>query len=720
MRMQTEIEVRTSGGKPRSHPRNCFSSKWARAAQFALAVALFVFSPRQVQSRQSQATKFRYQRTIVPGGRGPNRLEIDVELLAAASPFREFSHSVIDNQQDTAVIAKGGLGDFRIFGDGHREIPYLLVAPSMPEARWSEGRLLPVAATKKLSGFEADLGQSSRIEALRVAGLSAPFLKRVRLEGSGDRSHWTLLVEEGTLFDLPAEKLRRLELEFPAGEYRYLRLTWDDSTSARVPLPASAAVRLVAAGSPPPPLRTPLQFTPRAGEPGVSRYRLHLPGAHLPITAIELASSGGNVLRQARVSEGRLVDLQMVPDLLGVATLWHTVLGSTATAELRIPINAPREADLELAIKNGDNPPLELTRISAVFAYLPWIYFENPGNEPLIARFGNPELSPPQYDLEASRDAIARLRTMEAHWGEMHEEKPVAESTASNPLPIAGALLDVGSFRYARKIPDGRPGLNALRLDPAVLANSRMSDLRIAGADKRQIPYLIEKQDEPLTVELPSPERTSAPAARTGSGQQTSGSTSYYRLRLPYANLPGSRLVLTTSSRVFQRGVGVLLEKNPYNERQEPWTYRIASAIWSHTDPDTPALPLLLPLASALPAEAVLMVEEGDNSPLQMASASLLLPSYRLRFFRPAGDNLLLYYGDSRLEAPRYDLALLAPHLIGEAAEEISLSPEDIQASGQAGKYPTQTIVFWVVLGLAVVVLLALIVRLVGKSANRG
>jgi hypothetical protein len=718
MKQQAECDAGGSGGKTTFRAGVRSSRMRTRSVQWVLAWALLVLASGYGQSRLAQEATFINRRIIVPGGAGPNRLEIDVALLAAAKPFRAFTRTVIDGQPEPLIIAKEGLGDLRIYNAANREIPYLLVAPPMIETRWSEGRVLPVVATKRSSGFEVDLAQSIRIDGLRVRGIPAPFLKRVRLDGSGDRSHWTVLVEEGTLFDLPAEKLNRLELDFAQGEYRYLRLTWDDSTSARVPLPGLASARLGSAGSLPPPLRASLEFEPRAGEPGISRYRLHLPGANLPLTAIELASSGGNVLRQARVSEARMVDSQMAPEMLGLATLWHTVLGSTPAAELRIPINAPREAELELAVKNGDNPPLDLTRISAVFAHLPWIYFESPGKEPLTARFGNPNLVPPQYDLEASREAIAKMRTVQAHWGEMHAEKPDIGGPALDLPPAAGAVLNTDSFLYARRIPDSRPGLNALRLDPAVLAHSRMSDLRIAGADKRQVPYLIEKQDEPLTVELPYPEKTAAPRSRAAGGKQASGSASYYRLRLPYVNLPAARLVLTTTSRVFRRELALLLEKDPSDQRQDPWTHRMVSTTWSHADPDTPTPPLLLQLTSMPTTEALLEVEEGDNSPLPLESASLLLPSYRLRFFRTAGASLVLYYGDSNLGAPRYDLALLTPHLIGEAAEEITFGPENGAVPGQAAQYAVQTIIFWIILGLAVVVLLALIARLVRTSAS--
>ncbi len=77
-------------------------------------------------------------------------------------------------------------------------------------------------------------GEALLIDRFRVDGIAAPFLKRVRLEGSGDRARWTLLVDEGTVFDLPAEQLRQTELEFTPGTYRYLRVTWDDTRSGRV------------------------------------------------------------------------------------------------------------------------------------------------------------------------------------------------------------------------------------------------------------------------------------------------------------------------------------------------------------------------------------------------------------------------------------------------------------------------------------------------------
>ncbi len=682
-----------------------------------LVVILLCASSMQAQSPQVRTEGFRYQRAIIPGGAGPNRLEIDPALLASANPFRELSGTPDQDLLETTVVASGGLSDLRIYDAANREVPYLLIAPVLSQPRWIEARILPVAATKKTSGFEADLGRILPVDSLRLDGIPAPFMKRYQLEGSGDRNRWTVLVAEGTFFDFPAEKLKLLGVDFTPGAYRYLRVTWDDGTSARIPLPRLAASRVAAAVPLPPPPRVSLQFGPRTSEPGVSRYRIHLPGANLPLVAIELACKGGNVMRRTHVTEGRLTEYEMAPAALGSATLVRTVHGRES-AELRIPIARPREAELDLRIDNGDNPPLEITGISAVFAYLPWIYFESPDNQPLTARFGNRDLTAPRYDLEAARAAIVKLHTAEAHWGAPQAE--ASGTVAANPMPSlsVGAALDVGAFRYARRIQAGKQGLNALLLDAAVLAHSHMSDLRIGGPDGKQIPYLIEKQDEPLDLKLPLPEKTQVPVPRRGAGRSVSGSVSRYLLRLPYANLPGAKLVLTTSARVFRREADIVLEKNPYNKRQEPWTYQVASAAWSHSDADTPSPSLILQLPTMEAAEAVLEIEEGDNSPLPLQSAILLLPSYRLRFFRAVEGDLTLYYGQSHLAAPRYDLALLGPHLIGAAAEEVALAPENAIDSRDVVTQSKQRVLFWIILGLAVLVLFGLIARLMRKAAD--
>ena len=89
-----------------------------------------------------------------------------------------------------------------------------------------------------------------------------------------------------------------------------------------------------------------------------------------------------------------------------------------------------------------------------------------------------------------------------------------------------------------------------------------------------------------------------------------------------------------------------------------------------------------------------------------------MLPSYRLRFFRPEKNELRLVYGRDDLPPPRYDLSLLAPQVMGAPAREISASPERAGGPGASPSFVSPR-VFWLFLCTAVIALLLLIVRLV-------
>src|SRR5205823_4161466 len=127
-------------------------------------------------------------RTITPGAKGPNRLDVDVALLGGAKPR--------------------DLSDLRLHDAAGHEVPYLLIAPPERTPVWKSSAILPIASTKTSSGFEADIGTTADVDRIEISGVAAPFLKRLRLEGGGDREHWTVLAAEATVFDLPDEKLK--------------------------------------------------------------------------------------------------------------------------------------------------------------------------------------------------------------------------------------------------------------------------------------------------------------------------------------------------------------------------------------------------------------------------------------------------------------------------------------------------------------------------------
>ena len=693
----------------RRHPGRGLLSKQVRASAFAALLVLLI-ATAHAQTRAG--APFRFERPVVPAASGPQRLAIDVPLIAGGSPF-----AVRPSGERT--VAVDGLADLRFFDEAGTEVQYLFVHAPAPQPEWRAGSILPVAATKKTSGFEADFGEPSTMDMIRIGGLPPPFLKRLMLEGSGDRERWTVLVAEGTLFDLPAEQLRQVELPFPAGAYRYLRVTWDDTNSSRVPMPHAVEARPVSVHAAPPPLTAPLTVERRPSEPGRSRYRMKLPGARLPIVAIELQIDGGHVLRDASLFQSRLEGNHAIPAPVGRARIKRVVRDGIAADSLRIPVSGVAEAELELLVEDGANAPLSLSGATAVFAELPWIYLETDGAA-LVARYGNASLRAPVYDLEAVRDRIDVTRLPEARWGAPRANTLTTSSPLEPALPSFGASIDAAGFRHVRSVPAGDAQLVALVLDAAVLAQSEgpagsFADVRVLDAENRQIPYLLERRDEPLSIDLGIRPVSDDVAELQADG----GNWSSYIIELPHAHLPHARLVVETSGRVFRRRVQVGVEREPDRRRRDRWFDVLASDVWAHADRQNAAAPLTLALPRTPSRTIVLSVDEGDNQPLPITRARLLLPSYRLRFYRPSGAHLRLAYGRDDLAPPRYDLALLTPYVMGVDAREVTAALESPLSSDRPASFVSPR-VFWVVLTAAVLVLLAMIARLALREPVKG
>ena len=667
------------------------------SSRFAAAAAAAVLAVASASAQGPSLDRFTFERPIETTGQGPRRLAVDVPLLTGAQP---------------------SLADLRVFDASGAAVPYILFRSPVRQQDWTIGEVLPIAATDKTSGFEADFHSAQPIDAVRVIGLKPPFLKRLVVEGSGDREHWTMLASEATLFDLPDQGLQRIEVAFLHGSYRYVRVTWDDRNSGRVSLPSRVQGRHQAGLVPPPPLTVRVPAERRGREPGRSRYRINLPGPHLPVTAVDvIVPPDVHVFRPAAVRESRLSGMNVQPADLGRARLTQVAHDGVVAGAMRIPIEPPAEPQIDLVVEDGNNPPLDVRSVAIVFDELPWIYFEAPGG-PLVARYGDPSANPPSYDLEATRNAVRIESVADAAWGTPRRTAPPAERGAlAASAPDPGPVLDPNLFKVRRTIPDGPAGLVALLVDADALAQSRgpdarFADLRIIDAANRQVPYVVERRDEPLelpvSIERRSP-RVSEPATVAGRGRSS------YLVRLPERNLPAAQLVIETSARVFQRGAELAVERPPDRSHRGAWREVLARTTWSHMENDEAASALILRLPKVGVDEVWLSIDEGDNSPLPLTGARLLLPSYRVRFYRRPGSTLRLVYGRSDLAAPQYDLALLAPQVLGVEAQELAAAPSSPGGGGSAAEFISRR-TFWIFLASAVLVLLGLIVRLARRQ----
>jgi len=264
-------------------------------------------------------------------------------------------------------------------------------------------------------------------------------------------------------------------------------------------------------------------------------------------------------------------------------------------------------------------------------------------------------------------------------------------------------------------VPPGEAGLIAVRLDAPALAHAagpRFSDLRVIDSDNRQVPYLIERMAEPLSIDAPLERLDRRPPTL-----ESFASASVYRISWPHERLAAAQLVLTTTERVFRREVTVAVERQPDRRRRDPWLQVLSTIGWVHADPAQAPGPATMVLPAIDATELLVIVREGDNRPLPI-TARILLPSYRVRVYRAQAAGLRLAYGRDDLVPPQYDLQLLAQRVMGSAAADIVPGPErTIRRAPAVADALVSPRVFWTILVLAVVVLIGVISKLLRKPS---
>jgi len=400
--------------------------------------------------------------------------------------------------------------------------------------------------------------------------------------------------------------------------------------------------------------------------------------------------------------------------VLGDGTLRRATQSGLVAADLRIEVRIPETAELVLTIENGDNQPLSIERIQVELSPQPWMFFEARHVGNYTVEYGSDKLSSPRYDLEAERNDVPRRPLVEAHWRGSGSDLSVSRPGASPGTPsealLRGSVVVPSQFSYSRTLVGSGDGMTRVRLDAAVYAHSNdLSDLRILDAQNRQVPYLVERELEPLRLALHAEALVGHAIPKAFDDRQ-----SVYRIELPFATLPAGRLLLTTRNRIFRRNVGVYVE---VGERpgKAPRMRVIANQAWAHADEQTEPPPLQLGLPARVERQIYLAIEDGDNAPLGLGSVSVALPSRSLRFYHPENEALTLYYGSPRLAAPRYDLALLARELEQLPSREGSLRAERLRTQESTAQRD-HVKWFWVVLVAAVLAIMALIARLVQKA----
>jgi hypothetical protein len=654
---------------------------------------------------------------------GPELVALFPQRAEITAPTGQLARLVLP--PEVLAACRGDLSDLRILDDQGRQVAFLVDSGLPPDTAW-----------EVLTTFTPEIIAVVREEAVRenapnrlqeryslsrppedppaaswdlvIATPHAAFVRQVVVSRGGTT------LAEGSFFRLASSGAarERLRLTLPS-------LTTDPSDPAAGPLEVLIegedgfyleptfrleAVRRVA---PTEQAVVPLEELTRETVGGTTRIELARPQGLVP-DRLRLATTTPAFHRRVEVwDEGP----GATPERLGGEVLFQ-VPALAPVAELELSLLPPRGDRLRLVIVDGDSPPLEDVRVTAVVRQ-PALLFTLPTNTAQLL-FGGGRAYRPQYDLAGLLPPVRRLageaaavgeRVVDpAQWTEARlgaiEANPRFDATpilafAHHP----GSSIDPRPFSHRRDLavgssPEGLARVT-LSLEDLAVARRDLADVRVLNGDDHQWAYLVGGGAQTATRRLSA----GPPEVEDG--------TSRYPLELPAAPAILSRLVLETEAPFFDRDY-TLVGFSDGDERVLSQGRLVRRA----GDPR----PLVVE-CTARPVERLeLRIQDGDDAPLAFSRVTGHFPVPTLYFAAPPGRyQLLLGYPEA--SAPRYELERVRDLILAVVSTEVEAgfledNPAFSLRARLAGDQGKQQLLLWVVLGLAVVVLMGLTLRL--------
>jgi len=210
-----------------------------------------------------------------------------------------------------------------------------------------------------------------------------------------------------------------------------------------------------------------------------------------------------------------------------------------------------------------------------------------------------------------------------------------------------------------------------LPIPPGVYRHLRISLDRLGGAH-------IALRGISLVTRREEADDTEPVAVRVAARDESSGETRL-TLALPAANLQIAALTLTTPEPVFHRPARLMYRAFAGDVIRE---ITLAQGSLARRGPgDRPeATELSFPVEQLAPAhELTLVIENGDSPPLALPALSARRRPVYAVFFAAAAGRYLVYVGNAKASAPRYDVGTLTA--VSRQQPPAQLTPGPLQAN---------------------------------------
>jgi hypothetical protein len=607
---------------------------------------------------------------------------------------------------ETLDIARPMLEDLRLYDDAGNEVPYLILRPvPVPKVVQAvKSFKSTLNATTTLITLETGLTQP--IDRVSLESPAVNFLKAVRVESSLDGQRWQLLVQGQPIFSQPWGA-NQLQVSFPPLVAKWLRITVDDRRSP--PVPFTGAHVYTATGEAAPEELMPVEITERDENPGETRLALNLGAANLSVVAVQVETPEPLFMRPISIAVPQMSEDAIREQIIGQGSVYRiAIAGQTPSENLAVPLEKLLPSrELVLLIKNGDSPPLSVSavRVHRRPVYLVFLARQT-GSYHLLT--SNANCDAPHYDLA---DLSMNLQSVAVAAITLPLPSDNPDFHASEVLPglkLTGAPLDVSGWKFRKPVKMSGGEAQQIELDLDVLARAQpdFADLRLLHGSN-QVPYIIQRT---------SISRALMPAVASTNDAKNPG-LSRWIIKLPQSGLPITRLTCIAQTPLFERSLSLYEELT--DERGDTYRRPLGGAAWSQT-PDRPSKQFALALDSAPQSDTLFLeTENGDNPPLELEKFTVVYPATRILFKTNPDDELFLYYGNSQVSPPSYDLSLVANQLLAADKKIASLGAgEQLKKSSwfENQRPGSGGLIFWGVLAVVVVVLLVIITRLLPQS----
>jgi len=314
-----------------------------------------------------------------------------------------------------------GLQDLRILRGEADDIGYAVYVPEKPPVR-IEGRPARVfnVATRGVEASEltVDLGEDPPVtNRIQVETPAENFRCPVTVEGSDDGKTFKTLRTDGAIFAFTGDVTKRFtKVSFPDARMRYLRVVVGAPEGA-APIQLTGATvfqeTTAEAGDLPLLVLRPVQSQTETTGATETWYRLDLGAKHLPVSKIQIETAEANFWRPVRIDVG---NNPKMPKRAGRGVVFR--YRTTRYTEERLAVECAETFGryVHVRIRNGDDPPLAITRI-AVYGRPRYVFFPFESGRGYRLFYGNRQARAPRYDYAKTFAHITRAAAVEARLG---------------------------------------------------------------------------------------------------------------------------------------------------------------------------------------------------------------------------------------------------------------------------------------------------------------